>query len=84
MERRTVIIKVIGVLLILALLYGVYTETGIWTCIALGLLFLGFYFHSWLGVQILGRIEEIEEDFYEDDDDFYEDGDGDEPPNFFH
>ena len=87
MEKRTVIVKLIGLALIFALLYGVYRETGIWTCIALGLLFLVFYLHSWLGVRILGKIEEIEEDIYEDEDydDFYEDEDEDDDgqPSFF-
>ncbi len=33
---------IIRIILTLALIYGVYTEAGIWTAVSLGLIFAGF------------------------------------------
>jgi len=39
---KTITTTVIRCILTLALLYGVYTETGIWTTLSLFLIFVGF------------------------------------------
>ena len=45
MKKIQIIIRII---LTLALIYGAYTETGIWTALSLFLIFIGMEIHGYL------------------------------------